>query len=107
MMPKFDVLEAIAWRKESGSEVGFDVIAGKQQLRFIRKFSPKNVRCRVDGRKRRLSKTLSDLQGRAFQDGGIAIASRGLKSSKTICSTNAQYHKAAGFYEFEHKSLEA
>ena len=63
------------------------------------------------------------LQGRAFQDGGqtldncrvfytvdfkliglFAIAFRGLKSSKTICSTNAQYDKAAGFYEFEHKS---
>ena len=37
-MPKFDVLKAIAGRKESGSEMGFDIIAGKQQLRFIRKF---------------------------------------------------------------------
>ena len=27
-----------------------------------------------------------------------------LKSSKTICSTNAQYDKAAGLYEFEHKT---
>ena len=63
------------------------------------------------------------LQGRAFQDGEqtldnchfyftvdfkliglFAIAFSGLKSSKTICSTNAQYHKAAGFYEFEHKN---